>query len=372
MTKAASRTKTASRKVKTKTATKAKTLVGAVKERKPPRELTPAGLLERLKRGGQTTEQLATHFFCKPKAITEALGNLHESGYLVCLFGDTWRLEAKPNFESMRELELRSDNDGCHVLGFTSDQHLGSKYERLDVLNDLYDLFEREGVKTVLNGGNWIDGEAPFNRRDIHVHGMEAQVQYLIDQYPQRQGITTYSVAGDDHEGWLAQREGIDIGRYAERCFKESGRSDWLDLGYMEANIKLVNKRTGKACYLLLMHPGGGSAYAVSYKPQKIIESIPGGSKPAIVLIGHYHKLSYNIFRNVHAVQTGCTKDQCPFLRKLSIEPHIGGGVLRVWQDGDGAVIRVQTEFATYFDRGYYNYRWSKSGKVTQPSKIRA
>ena len=38
-----------------------------------------------------------------------------------------------------------------------------------------------------------------------------------------------------------------------------------------------------------LIHPDGGSSYAISYKPQKIIEAMEGGTKP-LSIIGTFQK----------------------------------------------------------------------------------
>ena len=59
------------------------------------------------------------------------------------------------------------DKDGVIRFGFVSDTHLASKYARLDVLNALYDVFAKEGITTVYHGGNWIDGDARFNKYDV-------------------------------------------------------------------------------------------------------------------------------------------------------------------------------------------------------------
>lgn len=131
-----------------------------------------------------------------------------------------------------------SRDDGTYVFGFTSDNHLGSKYERLDVAEALYTEFERAGVDRVFNAGNWIDGEAKFNKFDIYVYGMENQLNHFVSKYPKRDGIITYAVAGDDHEGWYCQREGIDIGMHAQNKMQQAGRHDFVYLGYMEALSK--------------------------------------------------------------------------------------------------------------------------------------
>lgn len=263
-------------------------------------------------------------------------------------------------------LVIESDAQNRFVIGLTGDNHLGSKYARLDVLNDLYDRFAREKVSTVLNTGNWIDGEARFNVHDLVVHGFDAQLRYLAEHYPRRKGVVTHAVWGDDHEGWYGQRFGVDVGRRAEQVMRDAGRTDWHDLGFMEANVVLRNRNTGKEAAMLVVHPGGGSAYATSYTMQKLVESLDGGEKPAVLAAGHYHKLEVLNVRNVWAVQTGTTQDQTPFMRKKKLEAHVGGMVLRLEQDPDtGAIIECNGQ-RRYFVRGYYNGRWSHSGPVNQ------
>lgn len=264
---------------------------------------------------------------------------------------------------------LVSDKNNRFVFGASGDQHLASKYARLDVLNDLYDRFARAGVKHVFNTGNWIDGEARFNTHDLLVHGFDAQLKYLAENFPVRKGIQTHAVWGDDHEGWYGQKFGVDVGLRAEQVMRGAGRTDWHDLGFMEAHVVLRNANSGKEAVMSVIHPGGGSAYATSYTMQKLVESFDGGEKPAIVLAGHYHKMETLNVRNVWAVQTGCTQDQTPFMRKKKLEAHVGGVLINCEQDPDtGAIIELNGQ-QRYFVRGYYADRWSHSGPVVHAKR---
>src|SRR5690606_11768452 len=103
--------------------------------------------------------------------------------------------------------EVQAYKEGNLVrYGLVSDAHLGSKYEQLDKLHLMYDIFAEKGIKHVYDTGNWIDGEARFNLHDIHAHGLDNQVNYWADHWPKRDGIITSFVAGDDHEGWYTQK----------------------------------------------------------------------------------------------------------------------------------------------------------------------
>ena len=268
-------------------------------------------------------------------------------------------------------LVYESNDDGRYLFGVVSDTHLGSKYERLDVLNDLYDRFAKAKIERVFHAGNWIEGESTFNKYDLLVTGLDGQIRYLAENYPRRPGIMTYAVAGDDHEGWYAQREGINVGKYAEAEMRRQGRQDWLNLGYMEAHVALKHKTSGKTAMMAVVHPGGGAAYALSYSIQKIIESLEGGEKPAVAIYGHYHKLWAGNIRNVWAYSAGTTKDQDPFMRKRRIEAHVGGGMIELEQDAEsGAIIGFMPRMQRYFNRGFYEGRWSHHGPVAAAERM--
>jgi biotin operon repressor len=332
-------------------------------------------LRDALRKSPMTAEGIAERFGISRARAEVALEDLQQQGLDVQEFGGRFSIgKAAPAPRHERGLEIpeyHSRPDGTYIFGFTSDNHLCSKYSRLDVLNDLYDQFAAQGVDRVLNAGNWIDGEARFNMHDLLVHGMDAQLKYLADNYPTRPGLVTYAVAGDDHEGWYCQREGVDIGRYAQNVMREAGRNDWVDMGYMESYVRLVNSQSGESTMLHLMHPGGGSSYAVSYTVQKIVEGYDGGDKPAVLLAGHYHKMSYNLARNVHAIQTGTTEDQTPFMRKKKLSAHVGGGICRLTQDPKtGAIKSCRVEFFNYFVRSFYNNRWNMAGDVRHADRL--
>lgn len=345
-------------------------LVGGV-EPKERNTLNDEAIIAKLRRSPLTLDEITTiGRFATTAGALAWIEEQKASGINLQSFGDQWVIEKAPQVASGPVLEITSDANGEYLFGALGDTHLGSKYERLDVLFGLYDRYETEGVKTVFHTGNWIDGEAPFNRYDLNIHGMDGQIRYLVDKYPRRDGINTYAVAGDDHEGWYCQKTGVNIGWYAEAAMRKAGRDDWHDLGYMEAFVKLVDARSGKSAMLAVVHPGGGSAYALSYTIQKIVESYAGGEKPAVLLAGHYHKMELANFRNVWCCQTGCTQDQTPFMRKKRLEAHVGGHMIRLRQDPHtGAIVEMTGTMLRFFNQGFYNNRWSHSGTINLPHR---
>lgn len=243
------------------------------------------------------------------------------------------------------------------MFGVLTDRHLCNKHQRLDVHKAAYDTFEREGITTVFDAGNWIDGEARFNKNELLVFGMDGQLDYWVDKTPARKGMTTYFISGDDHEGWYSQRECINIGAYAQMKAEKAGREDLKFIGHVEADVAL---KCGRGQTVMrVMHPGGGSSYALSYAPQKIVESFQGGEKPAVLVIGHYHKFDYCMPREVHVISAGCGIDQTMFMRKLKLAAHVGFVIVKIKQDKtDGHITRLNVEWNPYFSRGFYERRF--------------
>lgn len=323
------------------------------------------------KQGGLTAEELGYLLNLPTSKAAAWLVDLQRSGKSLRQFGTRWMVEAAEPGQTYAP--LISDKDGWHKFGAIGDTHLGSKQERVEELHDIYRIFEANGIETVLHTGNYIDGECRFNRHELKVHGMDGQLAHMGDVYPQVKGITTYMVSGDDHEGWYAQREGVDIGFYMQKVMERGGRNDLKSLGYMETFVPLQHLKTKVKTMVHVVHPGGGSAYAVSYTMQKQIEAYEGGEKPAIVLAGHYHKAEHLEMRNVHGFQTGCFQDQTTFMRKKKLIATIGGWMVFARQNPEtGAIEEVFNYFKGYYNRGYYvNNRWSLSGPVSLVPRIK-
>lgn len=232
-------------------------------------------------------------------------------------------------------------------FGAIGDSHLGSNYERNDVLNHIYDVFANEGITDVYHTGNYIDGEARFNFADIHVHGLDNQVAYFVREYPQRAGITTHFIAGDDHEGWYAQKNQLDIGRHTEDMARRQGRADLHYLGYMESDVSLL----AGAVRLRVLHAGGGSAYSISHTSQKIVDGYRDEERPHVLLVGHYHKSEFlPNYRGVYVFQTGTTQEQTPFMRKKRLHADLGAWIVSVTV-GENGGMRVSGEFLSYAPR---------------------
>jgi uncharacterized protein YjiS (DUF1127 family) len=309
-----------------------------------------------------TLEELSDHFDIGLRRVREAVAELSKKH--VSLVKNDREVGLTPVIEPSEATPIpKAALDGKeYIFGLTADNHLCSKYARMDVLNALFDMWQDDGVKVVFQAGNMIDGEARFNVHDLLVRGLDNQIDYFVEHWPQRKGIETHFVTGDDHEGWYIQREGVNVGRMMQDAAQRSGRTDLKFLGHMEHTFLLAEREESRPT-IQLMHAGGGSAYAISYTSQKLAESYQGGEKPQAVLIGHYHKYDHTYVREVHAVQAGCTQDQSPFMRKKKIQAMVGGVTIKFRLSQEGLMSRFWSSFQPFYDRNFYKnslwrYRW--------------
>ena len=304
---------------------------------------------------------LADHFDVSPRMVRDVIRALEDAGTTMNVSDDGLALSADIPKAKATVID-RSSPEKEIIFGVTADNHLCSKYARIDVLEALFSIWADAGVKDVYQGGNMIDGEARFNVHDLVARGVEGQIEYFIEHWPRREGITTHYVTGDDHEGWYVQRDHIDIGRLMQDRAMQAGRTDLHYLGHMEHDIEL--RAPKGSAIMLLMHAGGGSTYATSYTSQKLAESFGSGDKPQVMLIGHYHKAEYCYPREIHALQLGATQDQSPWMRKKKIASNVGGWTVRLRQDEYGIITSFQVQWHPFYDRGFYTdkkwrYHWN-------------
>lgn len=227
-------------------------------------------------------------------------------------------------------------------FGLISDTHLGSMYEELEFLKFAYKIFQKEKITNVYHAGDIIEGGKIYRGQEyeIRYHGVDEQVEHCVREYPQIDGITTYFIDGN-HTLSFYNDAGVDVGSIISGI-----RKDLVYVGKEEADITIQAK--SGSCKLRLVHPGGGTAYAISYTVQKYINSLTGGEKPNIIGIGHFHKTEYLFFRNVHAFQAGCFQAQTPFMRRKRTPAMVGFWIIDVVIK-DNSVIRCRGEWIPMF-----------------------
>jgi predicted phosphodiesterase len=288
---------------------------------------------------GTTAKAFAESVGITESIATVMIDEIKRAGFNVQLKGDVFKIEkAIPPTENV----VKKPWHGEKIIrfGLTGDSHINSKYTQLTHLHALYDIFVQEGITTVYHTGDIDDGEHMRigHEYELYEHGADDHVGEIVRVYPSMPGIETDFITGN-HDHAFIKGIGLDIGNgIAEK------RKDMKYLGQSSAVIQLTDN-----CTLELRHPLDGTAYALSYKTQKMLDAMSGGEKPNILAIGHYHKAEYLFYRNVHAIQTGTTCAQTPWMKGKQIAAHVGGWIVEIRVRDDGAIERINQEFIPFY-----------------------
>lgn len=272
------------------------------------------------------------------------LTNMYDKvyGYIKRHHGKTEKKEDRVIVQNHEPNHTKADWSGTQTLRFAimGDTQIGSKYAQLTYLHQFYDLCEKEGITSVYHTGDITDGlkMRPGHEYELYEISADEMRDDVAANYPRRKDITTYFITGN-HDASLYKHVGYDIGQAIANL-----RSDLVYLGRDCAVVNLTPN-----CTLELRHPWDGTAYALSYKIQKMIEAMESDSKPNILAVGHYHKAEYLFYRNVHALQTGCFQGQTPFTRGKGISIHIGGWLVTATVDENGYIQRFAPEFIPFY-----------------------
>lgn len=236
------------------------------------------------------------------------------------------------------------------MFAVVSDTHINSKYTQLSYLHDFYQRCAEMGIKHVYHAGDISDGEnmRVGHNYELYKIAADEQVDEICRVYPHVDGITTHFITGN-HDASTMKHCGYDIGpAIAAR------RPDMDYLGRDTALIHLTPN-----CTMQLLHPWDGGSYAMSYRPQKIVEAMDGGTKPNILMIGHYHKAMWMEYRNVAVFCAGCFQGQTPFQRGKGLSRFMGGWIIEADTDENGYITRIVPTFIPYYvdiEEDYKNF----------------
>ena len=288
---------------------------------------------------GTNIEQLKKTLGTSEKVTEAVIDDLMTEGYNIVRNGDFIVIS---NIIVPTENIVKEKWNGDKIIrfGLMGDTQINSKYTQLTHLHSLYDIYLSEGIETVYHVGDIDEGEQMRvgHQYECYTQGADDHIAEIVRVYPARRGIKTKFITGN-HDHSIIKRAGYDIGYSIANM-----RQDMEYLGQSCALVYLTDN-----CTMELRHPIDGTAYALSYKIQKMIEAMSGGEKPNILAVGHYHKADYIFYRNVHAIQTGTLQAQTPFMRGKGISAHMGGWIVEIHVNDDGAINRIKTEFIPFY-----------------------
>ena len=250
------------------------------------------------------------------------------------------KVDALAGVKDKVHVEVQTDKNTLRFALF-GDTQIGNAYACPENTAAFYKIALERGCELALHTGDVLDGWKVYKGQEFELRdvGFEAQIKRFKDEMPK--GLRVKFITGN-HDASFKNLIGVNVGAAIH-----DARNDWEFLGEDQG---LVELRTSNGTpYLIgLYHMGGGTAYAVSYRPQKAIEAMEGGRKPNMAAFGHFHKAEMlPSYRNVCGIQTGCFEWQTPFMARMPTPAHVGGWIVEVQPFKTGTIIRA--EFIAFY-----------------------
>jgi len=227
------------------------------------------------------------------------------------------------------------------TFGLISDTHIGSVYYPEEYLTAALNECEDQSCQFIAHCGDVTEG---MSRREGHIYelthlGYERQKEYAVDQLSQWDG-QWYFISGN-HDRWYLKSNGANVVQDIADALPEAEF-----LGHDNGDIPIRLK--GNSIVIRLWHGEDGNSYAISYRIQKVVESIPGGEKPNVLCLGHVHKAAFLPLRNIHCFGAGSIQKQSAWMKAKRIEAHVCFWIITVWINHMG-VAKVHQRFEPFY-----------------------
>lgn len=264
--------------------------------------------------------------------------------------------------ESNKDNRYQFYTDEANEFKFVaiSDTRLGSKYQQLTILNDIYLKAYEMGYKNVILCGNISEGlfkvDNVYSDTNFLADTLE-QVDYITQYYPYVEGMKTYFITGTRDEKHLKNNK-INIGKRISDI-----RSDMVYLGHTSCNIEIDKAN------MLVFSPKLEKTYTVSYRPQQQIDSFRSEDKPDILLYGGLLQMEKMTYRNVKCLSVPSV---CATTKEMSDKRYantVGAWYVTVTTDKYGNLLNVRAIDSVYYKTNKDDYTKRKVLKITKNDK---
>lgn len=142
------------------------------------------------------------------------------------------KLNKTLNFKTSNNIRINVKDRILKAI-FISDPHIGSEFDRPDLLKKVVDYAKIHDIHIIFNGGDMIENVYHDSNRKLTNKTVESQVKKVIRIHPHNEAITYFNLYGN-HDYKSILEEGFDIARYIE-----DRRYDMPSLGYGQCIINL-------------------------------------------------------------------------------------------------------------------------------------
>ncbi len=168
-----------------------------------------------------------------------------------------------------------------------ADIHIGSTFENLTYLDQLYDYCIKENIHVIINCGDILDGTFGSSKKEKD--GL-LQIDSFLKQYPFDKNIINVTVLGN-HDFSILENMGINFEEVLN-----SYRHDFLTLGYHQGILKIKND------FIVLEHKKTSNHYPC-------IENMDSRKGYPLVLEGHHHHMGLKVDRGATRIYVPSLSD---------------------------------------------------------------
>lgn len=236
-----------------------------------------------------------------------------------------------------------------------SDTILGSKYQQLSILNDIYKKGFEFGFNNVILCGNISAGMQPLTGEysDANfIEGTYGQIEYIAKNYPYIKGMKTYFISGKK-DGTHLKKNKISIGKRIDEL-----REDMIFLGEGSCDINIDNAS------MQLLAAKLGKTYTASYRAQQQIDSYRSEDKPDILLYGGLLQMEKFTHRDVHCISTPSVCATTKEMNDRRFSNTIGAWYVTVKTNEKGFLESVRAFNSPYYKTNKSDYKNAKVLKL--------
>ena len=259
--------------------------------------------------------------------------------------------------DSLTSKDFSTNGLGEFKFLLISDTRLGSKYQQLSELNNLYQIADNLGINTVIHCGNLSAGlypiKSPYADTNF-VDDTQGQIDYIVDNYPYIEGITTYFITGKTDNQHLT-KNGINIGRRIEQQRE--------DMKYLGNNSCTVNIDKAQ---MMLINSKLNKTYTVSYRAQQHIDSFRSEDKPDILLYAGHLQMENLTYRGVHTISVPSLCATTPEMNEKRYTNTVGAFFVTVKTDKFGKFESIKSMWSPYYKTNKKDYEKAKVLKISK------
>ena len=264
---------------------------------------------------------------------------LKQYGRPITITDINGELVVQKKFQKRRHYDVKPPKEALTkvTFGVVSDTHYGSIWSQPSMVNTFaYECYNR-GIKDMIHVGDISDGDyhtiRPNYVNEVFLYGATAHVDYTAKTLPKYKDMKWKFITGSHDQSHSFNYGPFNFGEELEKR-----RPDTEYIGQDRGYIYFDN------CKVEVFHPGGGTSRILSTKPQNGIDQYVSGTKPNLSLRGHYHKVYYMLYRNIHTLLCPCNVDQSSFMMKNEIPNLMGDYFITIWYDENGDIHYIETE----------------------------